>query len=170
MTEQTEGDHPIITQGKVYSLGVTGVAEDVAGGTGLRAVERCDAEVRVGLDLMEVAQVEQAVTKFGERYLQRVFTPHELGCCQGEPSARAAGLASRFAAKEAVMKVLRPLEEGLDWRSIEVRRHRGGWCDLNLGGQAGRLAARAGVQKLALSMSHEAGMAGAVVVALCGSP
>jgi len=125
-------------------------------------------EVRVGIDLMEVQQVEDSMLRFGQRYLQRVFTPHELECCRGVPAVMAAGLAGRFAAKEATLKVLRSPDRGLDWRGIEVRRQTGGWCDIHLTGQARQVAREAGITKMALSLSHEAGMAGAVVVALCG--
>ena len=73
--------------------------------------------------------------------------------------------AARFAAKEATFKALRPDVPSIDWRSIEVRRHASGWCDVVLHGEAAALAARQGIETLALSMSHDAGCATAVVVA-----
>jgi holo-[acyl-carrier protein] synthase len=80
-------------------------------------------------------------------------------------------LAARFAAKEATMKVLRPRDERPDWRTIEVRRDPGGWCELALSGSAARLAHDAAIDSLSVSLSHEAGMANAVVVAtLLGQP
>ena len=135
------------------------VPVDGEAGTGLRA----------GTDLVEIAQVTDSIARFGERYLRRIFTDHEIDSCRGEPPVVAAGLAARFAAKEATVKVLRPGGAGPDWRSIEVVRHPAGWCDLHLTGEARRLADEAGISKLALSMSHEAGVAGAVVVALCSA-
>jgi len=125
--------------------------------------------LRAGADLVEIAQVAESISRFGDRYLKRLFTDHEIDSCRGEPSVTAAGLAARFAAKEAAVKVLRPSAARPDWRSIEVVRHPAGWCDLHLTGEARRLAEEAGISKLALSMSHEAGMAGAVVVAVCFS-
>ena len=71
----------------------------------------------------------------------------------------------RFAAKEAAVKALRPEAPWADWRSIEVRRHASGWCDVVLHGEAAALAARQGIEALALSMSHHADHAAAVVVA-----
>jgi holo-[acyl-carrier protein] synthase len=123
--------------------------------------------MRVGTDLVKVDDVAASVARFGERYTGRVYTPHELSCCQGPPSVMAAGLAARFAAKEATIKVLRPVEHQPDWRSIEVRRAEGGWCDLRLTDEAARLADAQGISNLAVSMTHEAGMAAAVVVAVC---
>jgi holo-[acyl-carrier protein] synthase len=78
-----------------------------------------------------------------------------------------AGLAARFAAKEAALKVLRPTGHRPQWRSIEVRRHDGGWCTMSLSGYAAELATQAGLGELAVSLTHEEGIAAAVVVALC---
>jgi len=131
--------------------------------------ERLNAacEVRVGADLVRVHDVAESLARFGDRYLRRVFTDHEVACCRGEPSVAAAGLAARFAAKEATIKVLRPAGPRPDWRSIEVRRDPEGWCDMRLTGEAARLADTAGMGSVAVSLSHEAGMAAAVVVAVC---
>jgi holo-[acyl-carrier protein] synthase len=128
------------------------------------------SHVRVGMDLVEVEQVAESLDRFGDRYLHRVFTAHEVASCAGPPSVVAAGLAARFAAKEATIKVLRPTGSQPDWRSMEVRRHPEGWCSMVLSGQASVLAQRAGIDDLALSLTHEETIAGAVVVALCHAP
>lgn len=121
---------------------------------------------RVGVDLVAVDDVAASVERFGARYLQRIYTDHERACCVGDPSAVAAGLAARFAAKEAALKVLRPQGARPEWRSIEVVRQPHGACDLVLTGEAARLADEAGLHHLAVSLTHEAGMAAAVVVAV----
>jgi holo-[acyl-carrier protein] synthase len=122
--------------------------------------------VRVGVDLVTAGDVAASVARFGDRYLRRVFTEHELSSCAGDPDRVAEGLAARFAAKEATLKVL-----GLDgaqpgWRSIEVFRTPRGWCELRLQGPAARLADEEGIGQLAVSLSHDRGVAMAVVVAL----
>ncbi len=127
--------------------------------------------VRAGTDLTSVAEVETTIAQFGDRYLSRIFTAHELASAQGSPRVVASSLAARFAAKEATLKVLRPsghADEAVDWRSIEVRRDETGWCSLRLTGEAKRLADRARVQDISVSLSHEGGLAAAVVVAICG--
>ena len=92
--------------------------------------------VRVGIDLVVVADVAESLERLGQRYLQRVFTPHELSCCRVRPASdgqygySAEALAARFAAKEATVKVLRPVGTRPEWRSIEVRRAGGGWCEI----------------------------------------
>jgi len=121
----------------------------------------------VGTDIVAVHQVAESVAHFGPRYLQRIYTEHELESCTGSPSVRAARLAARFAAKEATIKVLRPAGHQPDWRSVEVRRHSEGWCTMVLSGHAAALAEQAGIAELAVSLTHEGDVAAAVVVALC---
>jgi holo-[acyl-carrier protein] synthase len=125
--------------------------------------------IRVGADVVSVHQVAASVEAFGTRYLGRVYTEHELGSCRGEPAVRAASLAARFAAKEATIKVLRPIGHQPDWRSMEVQRHSGGWCTMALSGHAAALAEQAGIAELSVSLTHEGDIAAAVVVALCSS-
>ena len=123
--------------------------------------------VRVGVDLTDVAEVAESLERFGDRYRRRLYTEHELASCADTPALAAPGLAARFAAKEAALKVLRPTGARPPWTSIEVRRHEDGWCDLVLHGEAARLARAEGVGSMAVSLTHEAGMAAAVVVARC---
>ena len=132
--------------------------------------------VRVGLDLVSVDEVAESVRHFGDRYLSRVYTPHEIDSCRRLPGAgrrfgalAAESLAARFAAKEAVMKVLRPVGVQLAWRSIELHQMTGGWCEIRLSGAAAAMAAEAGIEELAVSLTHEATVAGAVVVGRCTS-
>jgi holo-[acyl-carrier protein] synthase len=133
------------------------------------------AATRVGVDLMVVAEVARSVEVFGDRYLNRIFTPHEIRSCRisrpGETPARysAESLAARFAAKEATVKVLRPADARPEWRSIEVHRDRRGWCEIRLGGLAAAMADDAGLEELAVCMTHESMMAAAVVVGTRGS-
>jgi holo-[acyl-carrier protein] synthase len=125
--------------------------------------------IRVGTDVTAVHQVAESVRRFGVRYLERIYTEHEIGSCVGEPLVEAASLAARFAAKEATIKVLRPVGHQPDWRSVEVRRDPGGWCTMALTGRAAALADQAGITDLAVSLTHEGDLAAAVVVALCRS-
>ena len=76
-------------------------------------------------------------------------------------------LAARFAAKEATVKVLRPVGARPDWRDIEVHRSSDGWTEIRLFGKAAVLAAEAGIDELAVSLTHEGSTAAAVVVGVC---
>lgn len=124
-------------------------------------------QVRVGVDVARPSDVAASLDRFGDSYLQRVFTPREVADCSGAPQVRAARLAARFAAKEAVLKVLRPDDESTDWRSIEVRRSAAGWCEIHLTGSTARLAQAAGITDLSVALSHDGDLATAVVVGTC---
>jgi holo-[acyl-carrier protein] synthase len=119
--------------------------------------------LKVGVDLVNVAEIASSVARYGSRYLQRLFTSQEIADTAG--AAQVVGLAARFAAKEAALKVLEPNIEIPGWRTIEVRRWPGGRCTLVLHGAALRLANEAQLDHWALSMSHEGSMAVAVVIA-----
>lgn len=126
--------------------------------------------LRVGVDIVAVDDVANSVARLGNRYLRRVYTEHERACCDGAAAVQAAGLAVRFAAKEAMVKVLRPVGPRPEWRSIEAFRYRGGACDLRLSGTAARMALAAGIDHLAVSLTHEGPYAAAVVVATSTGP
>lgn len=120
----------------------------------------------VGTDLVSVADVRASIERFGQRYLARVYTASELSDCSSGMSPTAPErLAARFAAKEAVRKALRIGDAPIDPRTIEVRRHPEGWCDIVLHRNTATLAARAGITDLSLSMSHDGAYASAFVVA-----
>ena len=124
------------------------------------------SRVLVGVDLTRVAEVAASIERFGDRYLRRLFTEHELASCHGHPDTVAAGLAARFAAKEATIKVLKPVAARPEWRSMEVHRAASGACEMRLTDTAARRAAELGITDLAVSLSHEGDLAAAVVVAL----
>ncbi len=127
----------------------------------------------MGLDLVDVADVAASVAQFGDRYVARIYTDHEIDCCRRPGRAGSAAtyamdsLAARFAAKEAAVKVLRPVGARPAWRSIELHQMPGGWCEIHLSGPAAELAADAGIDGLSVSLSHEASLAAAVVVGWC---
>ena len=123
-------------------------------------------KVAVGVDVVAVDEVQAALAHFGDRYLSRVFTAHELACATGEEQVRARHLAARFAAKEATMKALGPSDRLPAWRCIEVRQDESGRCALLLSGHAAELARRARLSEFAVSLSHEGNLAAAVVFAL----
>jgi holo-[acyl-carrier protein] synthase len=104
----------------------------------------------VGVDIIEISRIAEAVERWGDRFLRRIYTDAELEYCRG----RAPQFASRFAAKEAVMKALGTGRRGVDWRDIEVVRSRGGPPKIVLHGRASRVAERLAVTEVALSLSH----------------
>jgi holo-[acyl-carrier protein] synthase len=128
------------------------------------------ANVQVGVDLCLIADVAESLRQFGDRYRRRVYTDGELEYCSAEPALEPQRLAARFAAKEATLKVLRPRGWWPNWRTIDVRRHPDGWCELQLTGAAACLAAERGIIALSVSLTHEGPMAAAVVVGQLDGP
>ncbi|MFZ1997725.1 MAG: holo-ACP synthase [Solirubrobacteraceae bacterium] len=119
--------------------------------------------IAVGIDLVEVEEVEEALRRHGERYLRRIYTDHEQRDCEGDPRR----LAARFAAKEATMKALRRSGEPLPWRAIGVRMGPAGQPELELTGAAAQLADDRGVNGLSVSLNRGRGDAAALVLAEC---
>jgi holo-[acyl-carrier protein] synthase len=117
-----------------------------------------------GVDITEVTRVREAVERFGDRFLRRVFTPAEVAYC-GTKRNRVERLAARFAAKEAALKALGTgLRHGITWRDVEVRRQPGLRPTIAFSGVAAQYAARLGVKHIALSLSHTAEHAIAMVI------
>ncbi|HJR64245.1 MAG TPA: holo-ACP synthase [Gemmatimonadaceae bacterium] len=121
--------------------------------------------MRVGIDLVQISHIARSLDRYGERFTRKLFTEGEIAYCSREERLAAQRFAARFAAKEATVKVLRPAGRWVHWRDIEVRRDASGWCDIVLYARAKELARAAGLRALALSMSHQADFATAIVVA-----
>ena len=116
--------------------------------------------MRVGIDLVQISRVAESLQQFGEQFMRRVFTDGEIAYATAAPELTAERFAARFAAKEAARKAFR-FGGGIGWRQIEVQRTPSGACDLVLHGEAARAA---GDCVAAVSLSHEADFATAVVV------
>jgi holo-[acyl-carrier protein] synthase len=119
----------------------------------------------IGLDIVSVGEVEDAVRMHGLRYLDRVYSEQEWRASCGD----VAGLATRFAVKEATMKALGRREEPIPWRAITVQFTAAGHATIRLGAAAGELARRRGVRTLGVTISSFNGLAVAVVLAKGGS-
>jgi holo-[acyl-carrier protein] synthase len=125
--------------------------------------------LKVGTDLVQVSRIAESIATFGEKFTRRLFTDHEIAYAASSEPLQAARFAARFAAKEATIKMLDLSQVGLDWKQIEVLRADSGHCTLALHGLAKDAAARARVQELSVSLSHDGDYATAVVVALTAS-
>ncbi len=116
----------------------------------------------VGIDLVEVRRIKQLVERYGERFLRRVFNEEELLYASRKASPEAS-LAASFAAKEAFSKALGTGFSGIALKEVWVRREENGRPVLRFSGQALRLTEDLGLVTR-LSLSHEAGIAAAVVI------
>jgi holo-[acyl-carrier protein] synthase len=120
--------------------------------------------VGTGIDIAEVPRIRQAIERFGDRFLHRIFTAGEMHYCDSKAN-RMERYAARFAAKEAAMKALGTgWNHGVRWRDCEVTRMPGGRPTISFHGVAAEFAARLGVKNAALSISHTAEQAIAQVI------
>jgi holo-[acyl-carrier protein] synthase len=109
--------------------------------------------------------MQESIDRFGERFLQRIFTASEIAYCTRKKNA-AESFAARFAAKEAGAKALGTgISRGVSWKEFEVRREVSGRPTLHLSGRAAELAEAMGVRRIQLSLTHSRELAMAVVVA-----
>ena len=120
----------------------------------------------IGIDLASVDAVAESIAQHAERYLTRIYTQDELAACRDARGAPVAErLAARFAAKEALLKILRCEDEPIPWRAISVRTNRFGAPSFELTGPAQDAARRRRLRSVALSLTHEGPFAAAVVSA-----
>jgi len=103
----------------------------------------------IGIDIVEIERVESAIEQWGKRFLNRVYTEVELKICQG----RGPSLAGRFAAKEAVMKVLGTGAKGVGWREIEIMADVRGKPLVKLYGRAKNKAEQLNLKEFSVSLS-----------------
>src|SRR4051812_8118897 len=110
--------------------------------------------VGTGIDITEVERIQQAIDRFGRRFLERVYTEREIAYCQSKKNS-AERFAARFAAKEAAMKAIGTgLRQGVTWHDVEVTREPGGRPTILFTGRAADFATKLGMQRVALSITH----------------
>ena len=120
--------------------------------------------VGTGIDIAEVPRIRESIERFGQRFLDRIYTPGEQRYCDSKAN-RAERYAARFAAKEAAMKALGTgWNHGVRWCDCEVVRMPGGRPTIAFHGKAGEFAAKLGVKNAALSISHTVDQAIAQVI------
>lgn len=120
--------------------------------------------VGVGIDVEEVARVEELAARYGERFVRRIFTDGEAAYCLRRRTP-AQHLAARFCAKEAAMKALGTgRARGVLWRDVEVVRGAGGPPQLRLRGGARRRFEALGAARALLTMTHSRQLAIAHVI------
>jgi holo-[acyl-carrier protein] synthase len=105
----------------------------------------------LGLDIVRVDRIAGALEKFGDRFARRVLTPAEARYVRNRPET----FAGRWAAKEAVSKVLGLGVRGIGWRDIEIERLPTGQPAVRLHGRAAARASQLGVERVAVSITHE---------------
>ncbi len=124
--------------------------------------------IRCGVDIIEIQRVRSAWRKRPEYFLRRIFTEKEQIALQNRPYP-AKHLAARFAAKEAVFKLLGAGVGELSWTEVEIFSRPSGEPWVCLSGRAAERAAVLCLGDIALSLSHSREFAVAQAVAICKS-
>ncbi len=115
----------------------------------------------IGVDVAEVDRIQALIERYGDRFLQRVFTANEIDYC-GPKASAADNYAARFATKEAVFKATGlGLNRGMHWRDIEVRNDEHGKPSVRLSGVTAKIFEG---KRVHLSLSHAGNIAIAMVV------
>lgn len=113
----------------------------------------------IGVDIIEITRIEKVIQRWGQTFLNRVYTPSELNIYNNTPS-----LAVRFAAKEAVLKALGACDKGISWQDIEILAESNGKPLVHLMRKAKRQAKKLGIRDLNISLSHSRDYAVAFVI------
>jgi holo-[acyl-carrier protein] synthase len=110
--------------------------------------------VGTGVDIAEVPRIRASCERFGQRFINRVFTAGEIEYCERKAN-KFESYAARFAAKEAGMKALGTgWSRGVRWRDVEVVRRKGQRPTIQFHGQAAAFAEKLGAKNIALSITH----------------
>jgi holo-[acyl-carrier protein] synthase len=112
----------------------------------------------LGIDIIKVDRIRASIARFGSRFSERVLTPNERRYVRDRPET----FAGRWAAKEAVSKVLGLGVRGIGWKDIEVERLPTGQPAVRLHGRAAARAQQLGMARIALSITHESDYAVAI--------
>ncbi len=121
--------------------------------------------IGIGIDVVPVSRVEEILGKHGERALRRLFTPGEIARAR-DLKHQALHLSGRLAAKEAAYKALSAegADLGIGWQHMEVERLEDGRPSLVLHGPALDRFKALGARRIHISLSHDGGIAAAIVV------
>ena len=122
-----------------------------------------------GIDLVDFPRIEQMVDQHGERFLTRVFTDAEQSYADSNKNG-IEKLAGRFAAKEAILKLMGTGWRGkIAWTDIEVINNPTGQPEVTLTGEVAKIAEKLGINHISISITHTANFAIASAVALAHS-
>jgi len=114
----------------------------------------------IGVDIIEIPRIAEAIERFGERFLRRVYTEHEVTAYRNRTSS----LATRFAAKEAVMKALGTGMRAVGWHDIEILSTESGRPVVHLSGRALERFEALGLESMTVSLSDSRDYAVAVAL------
>ena len=121
-----------------------------------------------GIDLVDCPRIEEMMKRHGERFIKRVFTAAEQAYAEANKNTTEK-LAGRFAAKEAILKLMGTGWRGkIAWTDVEITNNSAGQPEVTLDGEVREIAKRLGIKHISVSITHTANFAIASAVALTG--
>jgi holo-[acyl-carrier protein] synthase len=122
-----------------------------------------------GIDLVDCPRIEAMVERHGKRFIERIFTVAEQAYAKANKNG-IEKLAGRFAAKEAVLKLMGTGWRGkIAWTDVEVINNSSGQPEVTLSGEVEKIAGKLGIKHISVSITHTANFAIASAVALTQS-
>lgn len=123
-------------------------------------------KVKTGIDIIETKRIQDSINKFGDNFINRIFTQKEIEYCNSKKTQKVQSYAARFAAKEAVFKAISELLEDkydIEWKDIEIINNEQGRPYVILNGKLKEVVSA--IQEIDISISHiaEYAMASCVV-------
>ena len=119
-------------------------------------------QLRTGIDFVDTHRVAELIDELGDTFMQQTWTEEEIAECQSDVER----LAARFAAKEATIKALQSGLAKIQPKDIRIINSPNGAPEIQLTGTAATQAQELGLAQWSVSLTHDAGLAAAVVVAL----
>lgn len=118
----------------------------------------------IGIDLVRVRRIEEALERWGDRFKNKIFTLGEIDYCLKKRNS-SPNFAARFAVKEALVKALGiGMRRGIHWKNIEVARGPLGKPVLKLNGQAAEICQREKITGIFVSLTHDRDYSSAIVI------
>ncbi len=119
-----------------------------------------------GIDLVDCSRIEAMIERHGDRFIQRIFTAAEQAYAEANKN-KVEKLAGRFAAKEAILKLMGTGWRGkIAWTDIEIINNSSGQPEVTLDGEVEKIADKLGIKHISVSITHTANFAIASAVAL----
>ncbi len=119
-----------------------------------------------GIDIVECSRIDSLIKRHGQRFLERIFTQAELDYCMNR-KREIEHLAGRFAAKEAILKVIGTGWRGeISWKDMEIVNDSAGKPEIKLTGKTAEIANQLGIERILLTISHTENYAVASAIAI----
>ncbi|HEY8420793.1 MAG TPA: holo-ACP synthase [Thermoclostridium sp.] len=121
-----------------------------------------------GVDMVEIKRIKDSIEKYGNSFIEKIFTPGEINYCESRRKQKYQSYAARFSAKEAVSKALGTgIAKGVTLKDIEVRVSDTGKPHIVLYNKAMELYEEMGGVSMDISLAHTKDYATAFAVLIC---